>query len=191
MKQSASEDIAIIGIAGRFPGAGNLDEFWRNLVAGVDSISTFTDEELAASGLDVAAVKKDLSYVPARGILRDAEWFDATFFGINAKQAEVTDPQQRLFVESSWEALENAGYDPARVDGPIGVYAGSGESTYYLNNLLPRPDLVDLVGERVITLGNEKDFLAMARRRHRVRFHRPLPGAPPAGGEALCLSVIR
>ena len=160
MKQSASEDIAIIGMAGRFPGAGNLDEFWRNLVAGVDSISTFTDEELAASGLDVAAVKKDLSYVPARGILRDAEWFDATFFGINAKQAEVTDPQQRLFVESSWEALENAGYDPARVDGPIGVYAGSGESTYYLNNLLPRPDLVDLVGERVITLGNEKDFLA-------------------------------
>ena len=160
MKDPLTDGIAIIGMAGRFPGADNLDEFWSNLVAGVESISTFTDEELAASGLDVAGLRKDPSAVPSRGVLENAEWFDAGFFGISNKQAEVTDPQQRLFLESAWEALENAGYDPARVDGPIGVFAGSGESTYYLNNLRSRPELVDLVGDRVIQLGNEKDYLA-------------------------------
>src|SRR5208283_2321223 len=96
MKQSASEDIAIIGMAGRFPGAANLDEFWRNLVAGVDSIAFFTDEELAASGLDVPALRKDPSCVAARGIVQNAEWFDAAFFGINPNEAEVIDPQHRL-----------------------------------------------------------------------------------------------
>ncbi len=159
-KESAFEGIAIIGMTGRFPGAANLDEFWRNLVAGVESISTFTDEELAASGLDVPALRKDPSYVPARGILHNAEWFDAAFFGINGRHAEVTDPQQRLFFEASWEALENAGYDPERVDGRIGVYAGMSGSTYYLKNLHSKPDLVALVGERVINMGNEKDYLA-------------------------------
>jgi acyl transferase domain-containing protein len=160
MRGSTSEGIAIIGVTGRFPGAANVAEFWRNLVAGVESISTFTDEELAASGLDVAALRRDSSYVAARGILQKAEWFDAGFFGMNAREAEVIDPQQRLFLEASWEALENAGYDPERFDGAIGVYGGMDDSTYYLNNLHPRPDLVDLVGEQVIRMGNEKDFLA-------------------------------
>jgi acyl transferase domain-containing protein len=160
MKETTSDDIAIIGINGRFPGAANVDEFWSNLVAGVESISHFSDEELAASGLDVAAIRKDPTLVPARGILKDPELFDAGFFGMNAKQAEITDPQQRVFLEAAWEALENAGYDPARVEGPIGVYAGSAESTYSLNNLRSRPDVIDLVGDRVISLGNEKDYLA-------------------------------
>ncbi len=160
VKESMSGDIAIIGMTGRFPGAANVDEFWRNLEAGVESITRFTDEELAAGGLDVAALRKDPSYVAARGVLQNADWFDASFFGVNAKQAEVTDPQQRLFVEASWEALENAGYDPARVDGPIGVYAGMGLGTYYLKNVQTRPDVVDLVGERVVNMGNEKDYLA-------------------------------
>jgi len=160
MKDSPSDDIAIIGMSGRFPGAANVDEFWRNLVAGVESISTFTDEELAASGLDVAAVRKNPHEVPARGIVRDVEWFDAPFFGMSAKQAEVTDPQQRLFLEASWEVLENAGYDPARIEGPVGVYAGMGDATYYLHHVHARKDLIDLVGERVINLGNEKDYLA-------------------------------
>ena len=160
MKDSASDDIAIIGMSGRFPGAANVDEFWRNLVAGVESISTFTDEELAASGLDVAAIRQSRQEVPARGIVREVEWFDAPFFGMSAKQAEVTDPQQRLFLEASWEVMENAGYDPARVEGPVGVYAGMGDASYYLTYLHARKDLVDLVGERVINLGNEKDYLA-------------------------------
>jgi acyl transferase domain-containing protein/aryl carrier-like protein len=160
MKELTANDIAIIGINGRFPGAANVDEFWSNLVAGVESISTFSDEELAASGLDVAALSKDPGAVRSRGIVKDADRFDAGFFGLTAKQAEVTDPQQRVFLEAAWEALENSGYDPARVDGPIGVYAGSGEPTYYLNNLRSRADVMDLVGDRVIGLGNEKDYLA-------------------------------
>ena len=158
--ESKSDSIAIVGMSGRFPGAANVEEFWRNLVAGVESVSTFTDEELAASGLDVARLRKDPNAVAARGILQNPELFDAAFFNMTARQAEVTDPQQRLFLETSWEALENAGYDPARVDGPIGVFAGCGDSTYYLNHLLSRPDIADIVGDRVIQLGNEKDFLA-------------------------------
>jgi acyl transferase domain-containing protein/aryl carrier-like protein len=160
MKESRSDDIAIIGLAGRFPGAASVDEFWRNLVAGVESISALSDADLAASGLDPAAVRNDPGQVAARGILAQAEFFDAAFFGMNARQAEVTDPQQRLFLEAAWEALESAGYDPARIDGPVGVYAGMGDATYFLNNIHPRPDLASLVGERVINLGNEKDYLA-------------------------------
>lgn len=159
MKESTSESIAIIGLAGRFPGAADVDEFWRNLIAGKESISTFSDEELAASGLDVAVLRKDPNYVATRGVLSGAELFDASFFGMNAKEAEITDPQQRLFLETSWHALENAGYDPERADGLIGVYAGVGINTYNFN-LRRQADLVELVGEDVIMLGNEKDFLA-------------------------------
>ena len=132
MAETNAEGVAIIGLAGRFPGAANVDEFWRNLTGGVESISTFSDEELAISGLDVAALKRHRRVtLAARGILKDAEWFDTDFFGLNPKEAEVTDPQQRLFLEASWEALENAGYDPARFPGPIGVFAGMGNNTYF------------------------------------------------------------
>jgi amino acid adenylation domain-containing protein len=159
MSESLAEGIAIVGMAGRFPGASNLDEFWRNLVAGTESISTFNDEELTASGLDAAALRRDPHYVAARGIVEGAALFDAPFFGMTAKEAEVTDPQQRLFLEVAWHALENAGYDPDRIKGLIGVYCGVGINTYG-SNLRGRTDLVDLVGEELITLGNEKDYLA-------------------------------
>ncbi|HWF17729.1 MAG TPA: amino acid adenylation domain-containing protein, partial [Verrucomicrobiae bacterium] len=160
MSESNLEGIAIIGLTGRFPGAADVDGFWRNLVAGVESICAFSDEELAASGLDVAALRKTPGYVAARGILEKADWFDAAFFGMNPKEAEVTDPQQRLFLEASWEALENAGYAPSQFQGSIGVYAGMGNNTYYLNNLHSRPDLVQLVGWLTTMMANEKDFLA-------------------------------
>ena len=133
--------IAIIGMTGRFPGAGNIDEYWRNLAAGIESVSFFSDEELTASGLDAAAVRKNPSCVAARGVVKGAEWFDAAFFNISAKEAEVIDPQQRMFLEASWEALEGAGYDPARVKGYVGVFAGMGNNTYYINNLHSRPDV--------------------------------------------------
>jgi acyl transferase domain-containing protein/acyl carrier protein len=160
MKASDLKGIAIIGMTGRFPGAPNLDDFWRNITGGVESITTFTDEELAASGLDVATLKSDPSFVPKRGYLKDADLFDAAFFGMSANEAAVTDPQQRLFLEASWEALENAGYDPEQVDGLISVYAGMGGYAYYMNQLHGRADLAELVGERVISLGNDKDYLA-------------------------------
>ncbi|MDB6068282.1 MAG: Malonyl CoA-acyl carrier protein transacylase [Pedosphaera sp.] len=160
MPDESLEGIAIIGLTGRFPGAANVDELWQNLTAGVESISTFTDEQLAASGLDVATLKSDSHYVPARGILKDADCFDAAFFGINPKEAEVTDPQQRVFLEACWEALENAGYAPGQFNGSVGVYAGMGNNTYYLNNLHSRPDLAALVGPMVMMMANEKDYLA-------------------------------
>jgi acyl transferase domain-containing protein len=160
MTKRVSNGIAIIGLDGRFPGAANLDEYWSNLAAGRETISVFTDEELTASGIDVAAVRKTSGYVPARAILHNADWFDAVFFGMNAKQAEVTDPQQRLFLETAWTALENAGYDPERIAGPVGVYAGMGGPSYYLRSLQLRPDVIEMVGERAVNIGNSKDYLA-------------------------------
>jgi acyl transferase domain-containing protein len=147
---SPAHGIAIIGLSGRFPGAGNVDEFWRNLVAGVESISFFSEEELASAGVDVAAMKKEPGHVAARGLISDAEWFDASFFGISTREAEVIDPQQRLFLEAAWQVLESAGYDPAQAKGYIGVYAGMGTNTYFLNNLLSHPDLVREVGRMVM-----------------------------------------
>src|ERR1700745_3214050 len=99
------EGIAIVGMAGRFPGAENVEEFWANLVAGRGSISFFNDEELAASGLEPAALKRRGNDVAARGVLKDADCFDAAFFGVNPKEAQVMDPQQRVFLEACWAAL--------------------------------------------------------------------------------------
>ena len=155
-----SNGIAIIGMSGRFPGAENLDAFWQNLIAGVESISFFNDEELTASGFNAAELRQDPNNVAARGIISNAEWFDAAFFNLGAKEAEVTDPQQRLFLEASWQAFENAGYDPARIKGYAGVYAGMSSNSYYAANLQSRPELIRLVGRLAITLGNEKDYLS-------------------------------
>jgi len=155
-----SHAIAIVGMSGRFPGANSVDELWRNLVGGVDSTSFFTDEELAASGLNAAELRANRNYVAARGIIDRPEWFDAGFFSLGAKEAQVIDPQQRIFLEHAWEALENAGYDPARYPGHVGVFAGMAGNTYYLNNLQSHPELVEQVGRITIFMGNEKDFLA-------------------------------
>src|SRR6202171_4417228 len=118
------EGIAIIGMAGRFPGAESVEEFWANLVAGRESISFFNDTELAVSGLDAAELKRRGQYVAARGVLKDADCFDAAFFGVNPKEAEVMDPQQRVFLEACWAALECAGYAPDKMAGLGGVVAG-------------------------------------------------------------------
>ncbi|MEO5573839.1 MAG: type I polyketide synthase, partial [Gammaproteobacteria bacterium] len=154
-----SEGIAIIGMTGRFPGAQDIQEFWKNLTAGVESISFFNDDEIKASGIDLASLQ-DGNYVKARGILKDIELFDAAFFGINPKDAEILDPQQRIFLECAWEALENAGYDPESYQGSIGVYAGMTNNSYYLANIHTRPELIELVGAAQVMMGNEKDYLA-------------------------------
>ena len=115
--------VAIIGMSGRFPGARNLSEFWENLRAGAASISFFTDEELAAWGVDVGGLRAGGPIVPARGILPDLEMFDADFFGISPREATNMDPQQRLVLEVGWEALEQAGLPPDRLAGTrTGVY---------------------------------------------------------------------
>ena len=118
------EAVAIIGMACRFPGAKNIDEFWQNLSGGVESISFFSDEELAASGVD-SDLLNDSNYVKAGGFLEDIDKFDASFFGMTPREAEIIDPQHRLFLECAWEALEDAGYNSQPEDNRIGVYGGS------------------------------------------------------------------
>ncbi|HEY9009595.1 MAG TPA: beta-ketoacyl synthase N-terminal-like domain-containing protein, partial [Devosia sp.] len=150
----------MIGLTGRFPGARDVEQYWRNIAGGVESISKFSDSELAAAGHDVAELKSVPGFVPARGVMADADLFDAGFFGFSGTEAAVIDPQQRLFLEASWELLESAGYDPEAYEGLIGVYAGMGGNGYYLHYLHGRKDVTRLVGDRVVSLGNDKDFLA-------------------------------
>ena len=153
------EEIAIIGMAGRFPGAKNVERFWRNLCDGVESVSFFTPEELAWSGID-PSVLKDTRYVRAGAVLDEADCFDASFFGINPREAEITDPQHRVLLECSWEALEDAGYDPEGFKGCIGVFAGVGPNTYFPNNLAPHRELLEMVGPYQAMIGNEGHFPA-------------------------------
>jgi acyl transferase domain-containing protein/acyl carrier protein len=151
-------EIAIIGMVGRFPGAKNLDEFWQNLRDGVESISFFTDEELAS--VDIAPdVLSDPNYVKANGLLQDADLFDASLFGFNPKEADVMDPQKRIFLESTYEALESAGYNGEAYKGSIGVFAGSSPNSYLLN-LYSHQDIVASVGDYQISIGNDADFLS-------------------------------
>src|ERR1044072_2201639 len=125
--------IAIVGMAGRFPGAKNLDEFWRNLRDGVESVTPLSNEELLEAGVNPACLN-DPSYLKAAAVLDDIEMFDGSFFGFNPREAEITDPQHRLFLECAWEVMEAAGYDPSRYTGRCGVYAGSGLNSYLLSN---------------------------------------------------------
>ncbi|MGD9201016.1 MAG: amino acid adenylation domain-containing protein, partial [Chitinispirillia bacterium] len=155
---SLEDGVAIVGMTGRFPGAGNIDQLWENLCNGVESISFFSPEELGP-GID-EDLKNDPDYVRARGILDDADKFDAKFFGISPSEAKVMDPQQRVFLELCWAALENAGYDPDKFKGIIGVYAGVGDNHYYPVNLLSHPDLLKMVGKLIVGYGNEKDYIA-------------------------------
>jgi acyl transferase domain-containing protein/acyl carrier protein len=117
-------EIAIIGMAGRFPGAKNIGEFWDNLKNGVESISFFARGELTEAGIDRERLDCP-DYVRAKGVLEDIEYFDASFFDYSVREAESMDPQARLFHECVWEALADAGYDPGAYDGSIGVYAGA------------------------------------------------------------------
>src|ERR1700756_2576215 len=114
------DSVAIIGMAGRFPGANSVAEFWRNQLAGVESISHFKIEELEVSG--AAELAKAPNYVRAKSVLQDVDLFDAEFFGIYPREAELLDPQHRLFLECCWDAFEDAGYDPFTHAGPVAVY---------------------------------------------------------------------
>ncbi|MEH2435499.1 MAG: aminotransferase class III-fold pyridoxal phosphate-dependent enzyme [Nostoc sp.] len=155
--QDPIDGVAIIGMVGRFPGAGNVDEFWRNLAEGLESTTFFEDEELDPS-ID-PNLCKDPSYVKARGIISGGETFDAAFFGINPLEAVVMDPQSRVFLELAYEALENAGYESESFEGLIGLYAGCGQNTYFANHISGRMEIVDRIGEFQTMLANEKDFL--------------------------------
>ncbi|WP_410643394.1 SDR family NAD(P)-dependent oxidoreductase [Amycolatopsis sp. lyj-346] len=151
-------DIAVVGMAGRFPGADDVSALWETVRAGRSGITRFTDEELLAAGVPADRLG-DPAYVKAGAVVRGVEDFDAGFFGINPKEAQILDPQHRLFLEHSQHALEDAACDPARFDGAIGVFAGCAWSTYLTHNLTPA-DAAREMGEIAIALGNDKDTLA-------------------------------
>ncbi|MEM9693596.1 MAG: type I polyketide synthase, partial [Myxococcota bacterium] len=157
--------VAIVGMAGRFPGADDVDEFWRNLEQGVESISFFGPEELDIVP-DASSPDATPTFVAAKGIVEGVDRFDARFFGYLPTEAAVMDPQHRVFLENCWEALEHAGYDPARYEGSVGVYAGCYIDTYLLSNLCTDPvflrRLIESiqVGTLQTELGNDKDYLA-------------------------------
>ena len=153
-----SNAIAIVGLAGRFPGAADVAAYWRNLCEGRDCITRLSDEELRQAGLTEAELA-DPSLVHAGGTIEDYDKFDAEFFGFTPRVAEVLDPQHRLFLECAWEALESAAVDPARFGGSIGVFAGTGLSTYLLYNLATNPKLLENVGLYQVCIANDKDAL--------------------------------
>jgi acyl transferase domain-containing protein len=152
-----AESIAVIAMQGRFPGAASVQELWENLRNGVESITSFSEEELRAAGVDPSWPGLP-GFVNRGGPINDIDMFDAGFFGYSARDAETIDPQQRIFLECSWEALEQAGYDPDTYLGMIGVFAGSDQSTYiYQIYADVDPDSHGYAG--MASIGNEKDYL--------------------------------
>lgn len=156
--QEFNKDIAIIGMAGRFPGADNIDDFWENLKNGKETTHYFSDEELDINIPE--STKNNPNYVKARGILNNPAAFDPAFFGINPKLAELMDPQQRIFLEIAWEALEHSLHIPAKYDGIIGVYAGCRFNTYYTHNVISNKEMIENVGAFQVGTVSDKDYLA-------------------------------
>jgi amino acid adenylation domain-containing protein len=151
------EEIAIVGMAVRVPGANDLDAFWANLRDGVESIRPFTRDELRAAGVaDDEAARP--GYVAAGALLDEADGFDAAFFGFSRREAELMDPQHRVLLECCWTALEHAGYDPARYPGRIGVFGGVAPNTYHQNVLMARPDVLRMAGRYTTLISSEREY---------------------------------
>lgn len=167
---TALEPIALIAAAGRFPGAADVEQFWDHLVLGRDTVSFFDDQTLDAAVSQ--ALRQDPAYVRARGVLDRIDQFDAAFFGIAPREADLMDPQQRVFLEICWECIERAGYVPDRCEGTVGVYGGMHNATYFQQHVTSRPDLVDMAGAFQTMLGNEKDYVA-SRVAHRLNLTGP------------------
>jgi len=155
---NADLEVAVIGMSCRFPGAPSVEAFWENLRQGVESISFFTEEDLRMSGVSPEMLRQP-GYVRAAGVLDDVERFDARFFGLTAREAQILDPQHRLFLELAWIALESAGYDPDRYRGSIGVFGGASGSAHYLK-VVADPRLRESVSNLQVLLSTDKDFLA-------------------------------
>ncbi|PYK12538.1 MAG: polyketide synthase, partial [Verrucomicrobia bacterium] len=145
-------------MSGRFPGAPDLETFWRNVRDGNETIVHFSENELLAAGIP-ETVLKDQRYVKAWGVLEDIDLFDAAFFGFSPREAKITDPQHRFFLECAWEALEAAGYGAREHRGSVAIYAGASLNTYLLNNLAPDGDLLRSEIGLSLIIGNEKDHL--------------------------------
>ncbi len=176
-------EVAIIGISGRFSGGSTIDEFWKNLANGVELTSIFPSSQ--QKELESNGSKQTNKTIKAGSILDNVEQFDASFFGFNPREAEVMDPQHRLFLECAWEALENAGYDSQREERPIGVYAGVGMSTYLLYNLSPNQQLMESAGFLQTLIGVDKDYVPT-----RVSYKLNLKGPSVSVGTACSSSLV-
>ncbi len=157
-EQETLGKIAVIGMSARYPGSKTLEQFWKNLAEGVESIDFFSDEELLASGVTQEEIDHP-SYVKARGVYEGTFLFDAPFFGYTPREAAIVDPQQRVFLECCWEALEHAGYDPFNFPGRIGLFGGTGTSEYMIG-LVNDQDAMLSAGQMAVLTSNEKDYLA-------------------------------
>ncbi len=177
-------DVAIVGMALRVPGASDKERFWENLRDGVESIRTYTDEELLAAG-ERPELLRDPRYVRAGAPLDAMEMFDGELFGIGPKESAIMDPQHRHFLECCWEALESAGHPPEKLGGPVGVFAGCGMGSYFYFNLCSNLELVRDVGLFLLRhTGNDKDFLAT-----RVSYLLDLRG-PAVGVQTACSTSL-
>ena len=162
----ASDGIAIVGMAGRFPYAQDLEEFWKNIRNGIDCVQSFSEAEMELSSSDSRVMKGNPNYVRKGAIVEGADCFDAQFFGMQPKEVEFMDPQHRIFLECSWHAIEDAGYDANRYEGRIGVFASCYMNTYLLANLDTNPEFIASLsnafhgGSLQMELGNDKDYLA-------------------------------
>ncbi len=150
-------EIAVIGMAGRFPAAEDIEQFWKNLIDSAQSISFMSEEELEIQGISSEIIRRP-EYVKAKGLLEGVEYFDASFFEYSPKEAELMDPQLRILHECTWEAIENSGYNPENYTKPIGVYLGASPNYHWLNSLSKSNS--SNLQEFTAMLLNEKDFYA-------------------------------
>ncbi|RZK74203.1 MAG: acyltransferase domain-containing protein, partial [Pedobacter sp.] len=178
-----SNDIAVIGMACRFPGVNTIDEFWKLLIENRESTTFFKTDEIDPS--IASALQNDPSYVKARGIIEHVTQFDASFFGINPKLAALMDPQQRIFLEIAWEVLEQTGHLPDKHEYKTGVFAGFGTNTYYENNVLAHPDQIENQGKLQVLTVNEKDYAAS-----RTAYHLNLKGPAVSVNSACSTSLL-
>ena len=151
--------IAIIGMSARYPGAPDVQTLWKNVCSGTSSITQFTDADLLAAGVSPATLAHP-AYVRAAGVVDDIELFDAAFFGMNPREAELMDPQHTLFLEHAWDALESSGYLGEATTKRVGVFAGISISTYLIYNLLSHPDMLETAGGLLVKHTNDKDYVA-------------------------------
>ncbi len=154
-----STALAIVGMAGRFPGASTPEKFWQNIAGKVSSISFYSQEDLLSAGIKLEDIQQP-NYVKAGTVLENVDRFDASFFGFTPREAEIMDPQYRLFLECAWEALEEAGYDLERFGGLVGIFAGSGYKNYLLHHIIPNHSITDMMSEFQLSLSHEQDALA-------------------------------
>lgn len=187
-KESAkNKDIAIIGMAARLPGALNVNDFWANLINGVESITQFTKEELRESGIEEALIASP-NYVPRRGIIGNAQHFDAHFFDVTPRDAETLDPQHRVFLECCWHAFEDAGYVPEQYPGKVGVFGGTG-TAWHLNEVNNHPDVHQYASGTSIVTNNDKDYVT-TRVSYKLNLKGPSVNVQTACSTALVATVM-